>query len=1084
MDTSENDGNRIDNTRRFVLLTTASAGLTGIVPRPVSAQTQRKESDSDITTTAQASPTEFISAVSTDEVNQAISSVSYEGESEQLAVFNSSIQNFPLANSDEFGVMSSGIAELASGEPRDFVSKDVEGLVEPDFSPDGFTAFNVATVDIGITIPNDVSALAFDYKFGTEENPEFLDSQFQDFFESFLIAPDGEIEPLSTLPDGSPVTVNNADRFSNSPNGTSQNPLPPLPEPADTSYNAVTDLQTASYDVSSFSGNEITLRLRIADASDPILDSGIFIDNLRFTDTVDIPDGFSTVESTLGQYKSAVKTAIEADIRAQAMIEASFYEEYGDDYVSNSRDFWGYKAGIVDGDELSSDLVDSTDSLLRDLESEVYDDGTVRLEDEAEMIYEFKSELYDALSSSDDTITTAYEYYRGTADQNNYFQINGQTIEEYIDSFSTDFDTVQENILSEIQTIDPDQSQIEQYVSSIQNATDELKAYATTTETNAADLITAIENQNSDEVDIDIIGGKINSQETDINTGDAFLSEDTVSSQAILGGIGVGGVLIGGVSAGLSLGKSYSVFKIGGGILAVGATVSLVAAAVKATFLKIANIIKHIGKEVLKEWAKERAKNIFERNFIIEDDIDGSITTVVAPDVTQDDISEEALFPTWWNTLVELINATFGTNWSKVSHGIQTAAVTVENTGDETLYPVIDATIQGLGSDGQYDVIERPIIWDNTPQKELQPGEIATYEFTYRVNLSEYTHGRLSVSLKDEYQLSSLTKSVAFFDVGDTQQSAEPVELFSGSVSEGQSKEISHIPAPDTETFTCNLNYSTNYLDLHLYDNTGNHTGLNYDTGEIENQIPGSKYSGRDTGDTGFEWISVSGVPNSEFTIETVAPTVTTIQSNKTVTTTKTSPTSDAMSVDISGTVETQEFDPRPPAIDFERDNITKGVEPGQTVEIPITLAETNGDTGADTVTVTADGLTANESSIPSEKISIEPSTIELPADATQPLLVHVDIPTDAQPKTYETTLAVTSDDSTVNTDTQLIIQLSVDPTTPGSPTEFYSGTDGEIDDTDIAQAVQDWSNGEGWFAQTENPNTDIAQLVQTWASS
>ena len=36
-------------------------------------------------------------------------------------------------------------------------------------------------------------------------------------------------------------------------------------------------------------------------------------------------------------------------------------------------------------------------------------------------------------------------------------------------------------------------------------------------------------------------------------------------------------------------------------------------------------------------------------------------------------------------------------------------------------------------------------------------------------------------------------------------------------------------------------------VDLHLYDSLGRHVGLNYDTGEIDNEIPGVYYSGPDT---------------------------------------------------------------------------------------------------------------------------------------------------------------------------------------------------------------------------------------------
>jgi len=56
--------------------------------------------------------------------------------------------------------------------------------------------------------------------------------------------------------------------------------------------------------------------------------------------------------------------------------------------------------------------------------------------------------------------------------------------------------------------------------------------------------------------------------------------------------------------------------------------------------------------------------------------------------------------------------------------------------------------------------------------------------------------------------------------------------------------------------------------DLHLYDSSGNHVGVNYSTGEVENQIPGVSYSGPTAWP---EWMIVENPSNDAYQVKVVA---------------------------------------------------------------------------------------------------------------------------------------------------------------------------------------------------------------------
>ena len=219
-------------------------------------------------------------------------SSSLSGSNVQAKVLTNSLQGFPILG-NSYAVLSTGIAADTPGSAGDFMSVDVGGPFFSGGSPEGYDAYDVVALTLRLNLPSSAESLTFSFKFGTEENPDYLNSGFQDFFTATLRDSSGNaIAQIARLPNNRIVTVDNAAAYSNAVGGWSESPTPPFPSPNDTVYNAVTsNVLTASYDITSFAGSAISIVFQLGDASDSIYDSMVFIDNLCVTT---IGDGIVT----------------------------------------------------------------------------------------------------------------------------------------------------------------------------------------------------------------------------------------------------------------------------------------------------------------------------------------------------------------------------------------------------------------------------------------------------------------------------------------------------------------------------------------------------------------------------------------------------------------------------------------------------------------------------------------------------------------------------------------------------------------------------------------------------------------------
>lgn len=1066
-------GDDIDERRRSLLITSATVGLFGVGSAVTGGErTDDGAAESDETSSS-ATPDEFLNAIATDEIVQSITSVEFEGVDSQITTLDTSIQGFPTGNSSQFAAMSSGVADDVAGSPETFVSTSVDGVYEPDFSPDGFDAYDVATLSVELTVPEGAENLAFDYKFGTEENPGFLGAEFQDFFEAIVFEPDGSTQPIGLLPDGSPVTVDNANNFSNSPGGSSDSPTPPLPDPQDTTFNAVTNLQTANYNLSGLAGEEILLVIRVADASDGIFDAGVFIDNLRFAGKIDQPAGFLNVEEALDQYRDAAIEAIEAEARAQAHLEAAFYDRYGSEYTTPATDLWGYKAGLIDGQSLDDEFIESSEALFQDLEQGAFDGGA-SIESRAEMLYNFKSELYDAMSGADDREQLAFGYYTGTnPNQSNQFTVGGQTIEQKITAFEDEFDSMSADIIATLENQNPGAAQVDRFAANINSATQQLRQYSEDMVKDAERLITKFD-QEGENIDLDILAAETELSSPRPEDSEPYTTSQPVDPQVALGGAGLIGIGVGGAALGI---KGFTGFKaatvIGGSLVAGGAVLTAWAAASKTIYAMTTKLVKHVTKELIKEWAKKQIERALERNFGDPDGVGAKIEAVTVSDVDESDLSEESLLTTWWNTVMDFFDAIFGYDWSTTEYGRQTAEVTVTNTRVETLYPVFSIDLYGWkpqSEQGTYERIGLPVEWSGpVPGKAtVEPGETKTFSFDYRVPINAYDQAEASVSVSDAYLTSELDTEKATFSI-DAPGGIIPVEVFSGSVPEGETVSGTYMPSSDTELLACALTYNDYYLDLHFYDSNGNHTGFDYDSGTVQTEIPGSSYSGRDTGDENLESVAIDSVESEEFTVEVVAPIITTLGSDGKAQSPTVSDVS-STAVEIDGDAVSNEVPVLPGRLDFATPNVMQSGASGGTITGTVTVEETNGFTGIDDATLSTSSLEHYDDSIPAGNVSLGADGVSVNAGGSTTVDLSITVPEDAQPGKYEGTITVATSDTSDELTLRLIVDPDeVPPALEGTDLPKDLNGDGRYEDVD-ADGTYDIFDVQEFFLNFDRP--------------
>lgn len=1044
--------------RRSVLHLSGAVGAAGLVGYPAAASDgddgrEGKAVEGTMVSGSQES-SDLINAIGTEDIqNQAISSA-FRGATEQAAIFPQELQGFPR-DGDDFVIMSNGLASEAPGDPETFLNTNISnGRSNQDYSPDGYDAFNIVDLEVTISIPDDAEGIEFEYKFATEENPTFLESQFQDFFEVQLFDPDGGVQNLAII-DGEPVTVQNADSVANSPGGESDVPEPPFPSPQDVAYNSVTELQTVTHDVSAYQGQEITLVFRVADASDRLLDSAAFIDSLRFTN--DIETNPTPVRNALSRYEQSFKQYTKRQFEAQAQFVARLYNEHGDDYGDNVTDYWAYKSGNISQSEIGDGIRELGDSTIDTINQE----GNLEVVDsDAQALYDFYGDLFSELDEGaplSQQMQTATQYFLGThSNQENYIRFDeGRTVADGINedwNLSTDvYDRLNEEF-------DLGQSDLQRVANGLEERADRFanrgRQDIESKRKAAQELIEAEESSSAE----------IHAQRMQKPTSGQDVEGEAVSAVALGILLVVGG---GGLAAGYVTNKcagAYTAARSAEGVEFNAVTLTRPDKAVigtVTTFLNQAAAIKNYGQLADEDVDSQGFyTTLFASNFIagqkvaaadlalqtaavftkveLSKQVSAEITDLELPDVTERE--EMGMFSSFLNGIKGFFDDLFGGwyDYSPPQIGAATGSVTVstENSiGDApiTFEPVFGSDYKLY--DGE-DLVGTAHPFEITgDMSEMQTGEERTFNIEYKAPIDR---GQLSGSGSVEFGVSPtsqvpVTSTMDLIPLGvcdldynalgkDTEtesfavnDAAQNTAVGEGTAEGGETSTYTYTPEPNTNRTLLALNYKGHYSDLHVYDEQNNEVGYDYASNSVVSEIEGATYSGRDTGEENSEWVSMPVDSETEYTVEAVTPEIGTVGQDG---------VSGAQTTQVVSEFETTATDigDLPPKLAVTPSTISlEDVAAGNTVDLSLTIDEANGEQAAEDVTVSAGDLTAPDgATIPASNVSFDTSN-ETVSSQTE-FAYTLAIPEDAS-GTYTGTFDVTSSNAeTVTVDVEVQI--------------------------------------------------------------
>jgi hypothetical protein len=188
-----------------------------------------------------------------------------------LADFPTNGDSFTILSSGDVNTVGSQLTNEESGTTTSFENQKTS-LIERGSNANDWTVLKV-----DVNVPAGANCMALDYRFLSEEFPEYVGSPFNDAFiaeldtTSWSVGEGGEItrpNDFAVSPEGSPVSINGLGE-------TAVNEE----EAAGTYFDAATGLVTTKTPITE---GAHSVYLSIFDASDSILDSAVFVDNLRF----------------------------------------------------------------------------------------------------------------------------------------------------------------------------------------------------------------------------------------------------------------------------------------------------------------------------------------------------------------------------------------------------------------------------------------------------------------------------------------------------------------------------------------------------------------------------------------------------------------------------------------------------------------------------------------------------------------------------------------------------------------------------------------------------------------------------------
>jgi hypothetical protein len=172
-------------------------------------------------------------------------------------------------------VLSTGQADAVAGPVGNWASSDMMTPGDADLD----SLVTVATYDACVLefdcLPLG-DTLMFNFSFGSEEYPEYVGA-FNDVFAIWLTGPGFPIPTnVAAIPGGTPVSINNVNSTTNAGYYVDNEAIPGV----DCAYDGFTQNLTAFAVVTP--GSSYHFKVAVADASDMVFDSGVFLEAFSF----------------------------------------------------------------------------------------------------------------------------------------------------------------------------------------------------------------------------------------------------------------------------------------------------------------------------------------------------------------------------------------------------------------------------------------------------------------------------------------------------------------------------------------------------------------------------------------------------------------------------------------------------------------------------------------------------------------------------------------------------------------------------------------------------------------------------------
>jgi len=734
-------------------------------------------------------------------------------------------------------------------------------------------------------------------------------------------------------------------------------------------------------------------------------------------------DRLADVERALDNFQATATDALSTMVTQRARAHAALYSGVGQEYADNYVNYFGYRAGAdgIERDDVDGEVRRKLDELLGDLEATQYTH-----------LYEFFEAMFDAVDAGADQATmesTFSEFLEGVADEQQNgsapsLQVGGQTIADIQSSFASEFTTLRDDAIDTLQSESPSAAEISRVIDFVDEKKSALSQRATDIEEK---VDRAIDEISSGET------GRVYGKRVEVDD-----SNGTVDSQALATG---GVVLIGAKYAGVGLGF-LSVSQLYYGTLGASSTTASVSGAYSGSqaasslawtlpsmsywsVLQSANAATPslttvaegvLSDQILQEFGLTPEQVIEEYTGVKVDlllGIDSPVTTLASMKVDRIQDAGADLFRTVDIVDIDAPNVLGGVP----SNGQVTATATVdiENTSSDPISPVIVNSESGVRSEpllqgliGSMDLGSTTIEAD---LPEIPPGETredidVQYTFPSGWLLGAYEL-QLTVSPTPVEGGTEATATDSFV-TADVPSGLDSSTLLDGAISQGDSQQAALTPDPSAEQVAFNLSYPGSNLDLHLYDESDNHVGLDYQTGDFETEIPGVLVSGPDRPGISQESIRILNT-DGDFECEVVAV-----------------ETDGDEPFDVGATT----VPSLPPTLNVYPPS-TPRVESDTQAETSVTVEEVAGFAGLSDVSLSSTSLEAGDGdTIAADSVSFGQSGFDVAAGGTATVDVTVDVPDDAS-GTYSGEIGVT----TAQSSTSVPLSVSVSSDDSGSIT-------------------------------------------------